>query len=121
MTVASLFPGACTPADSHLFFGRDGEHERTRRNREAKAMALCSGCPVRATCLAYATEHRMPWGIWGGRVFEHGRPRPEDITALCTAGLHLMTKENTYIRPGTTWKYCRECRRTRESQTEVAA
>ena len=121
MSVASLFPAACTPADSHLFFGREGEHERTRRNREAKAMALCAGCPARAACLAGALDRREPHGIWGGRVFDHGRPKPEDIADLCTNDLHVMDEANTYIRPGTCWKYCRACRRDRESQKEVAA
>lgn len=26
----------------------------------------CRGCPVRGECLAYALEHLIDWGVWGG-------------------------------------------------------
>lgn len=32
----------------------------------ATAKAICAGCPVRATCRAYALTAREPYGIWGG-------------------------------------------------------
>ena len=31
-----------------------------------KAKVMCSGCPVRAECLADALDNRMEWGVWGG-------------------------------------------------------
>jgi WhiB family redox-sensing transcriptional regulator len=31
-----------------------------------RAKALCSGCPVHATCLAHALDNRIEHGIWGG-------------------------------------------------------
>ncbi|MGW2478115.1 WhiB family transcriptional regulator [Streptomyces sp. NPDC001665] len=31
-----------------------------------RAKALCTGCPVRTECLAYALDHRIGHGIWGG-------------------------------------------------------
>ncbi|MEV7991282.1 WhiB family transcriptional regulator [Streptomyces sp. NPDC086077] len=31
-----------------------------------RAKALCSGCPVRTECLAYALDERIGHGIWGG-------------------------------------------------------
>lgn len=30
------------------------------------AVAICTGCPVREQCLAYAVEHGIEYGIWGG-------------------------------------------------------
>ncbi|MGW4563957.1 WhiB family transcriptional regulator [Streptomyces sp. NPDC004561] len=31
-----------------------------------RAKALCSGCPVRTECLAFALDCRIEHGIWGG-------------------------------------------------------
>ncbi|MEU9662708.1 WhiB family transcriptional regulator [Streptomyces chartreusis] len=31
-----------------------------------RAKAICTGCPVRTECLAYALDHRIEHGIWGG-------------------------------------------------------
>ncbi|WP_424894351.1 WhiB family transcriptional regulator [Streptomyces sp. SAI-124] len=31
-----------------------------------KAKAICTGCPVRTECLAYALDLRIEHGIWGG-------------------------------------------------------
>lgn len=58
---------ACRGLDVNLFFG--GEHEQydqeSKRQREAKARAVCASCPVAAECLNYACESRV-YGIWGG-------------------------------------------------------
>jgi WhiB family redox-sensing transcriptional regulator len=40
------------------------------------AKLLCQPCPVKATCLAGAIERAEPWGVWGGEVFNLGRPVP---------------------------------------------
>jgi WhiB family redox-sensing transcriptional regulator len=31
-----------------------------------RAKAVCTGCPVRTECLAYALDQRIEHGIWGG-------------------------------------------------------
>ncbi|MDX3026181.1 WhiB family transcriptional regulator [Streptomyces acidiscabies] len=31
-----------------------------------RAKAACTGCPVRTECLAYALDHRIEHGAWGG-------------------------------------------------------
>jgi WhiB family redox-sensing transcriptional regulator len=33
---------------------------------QRRVRALCSGCPVRARCLAEALDNRIEWGVWGG-------------------------------------------------------
>lgn len=50
--------GKCRTADPDDLFV-----EGTAQNR---AKALCGGCEVRTECLAYALDHRIEHGIWGG-------------------------------------------------------
>jgi WhiB family transcriptional regulator, redox-sensing transcriptional regulator len=38
------------------------------RGREAEAVAVCQGCPVRQQCLSYALEQRLDYGVWGGHA-----------------------------------------------------
>ncbi|MFD3334728.1 WhiB family transcriptional regulator [Streptomyces sp. NPDC058700] len=33
---------------------------------QSRAKALCTGCPVKAECLAYALDGRIEYGVWGG-------------------------------------------------------
>ena len=37
-----------------------------REKREAKAKAVCNGCPVKFECLEEANEISEPFGVWGG-------------------------------------------------------
>jgi WhiB family redox-sensing transcriptional regulator len=48
-----------------LFFGPDAEFVTARRDREAKAKAICARCPVKAECLEYALDTREAFGVWG--------------------------------------------------------
>ncbi len=43
-----------------------GERHRADRDLAPRAKAVCSGCPVKEACLAYALKTRQPWGVWGG-------------------------------------------------------
>lgn len=43
----------------------------------ARAKQLCSWCPVRERCLKGAVARREPWGVWGGVIFDRGRPVDE--------------------------------------------
>lgn len=49
----------CAQTDPEAFFPEKGGS-----TREAKR--ICSVCPVRAQCLAYALENDERFGIWGG-------------------------------------------------------
>jgi hypothetical protein len=62
----ALSSAACKGADADLFFGPDAEFVTARREREAKAKAICADCPVRLECLAYALDTGQAYGIWGG-------------------------------------------------------
>ncbi|MGA5799167.1 WhiB family transcriptional regulator [Streptomyces cellulosae] len=50
--------GLCRTADPDELFV-----EGAAQNR---AKALCTGCPSRTECLAYALDHRIEHGVWGG-------------------------------------------------------
>jgi len=55
---------ACRGMDLEVFFGREGE--RGRERREAKAKRVCAGCPVRTECLDHAVGRPEKYGTWGG-------------------------------------------------------
>lgn len=56
----------CRNVDPELFFSPDGEQGRRRDAREAAAVGVCTGCPVRAACLQWALDNRQEHGVWGG-------------------------------------------------------
>ncbi|GGJ99214.1 transcriptional regulator WhiB [Pilimelia anulata] len=58
--------GLCRGRDSAQFFHPEGERGRARRQREARAKAICAECPVRRECARHALSVREPYGIWGG-------------------------------------------------------
>lgn len=60
----------CATGDArllHLFFS-----EEPREIEEAKAR--CRECPLRAPCFEGAVARGEPWGVWGGDLFDRGRP-----------------------------------------------
>ena len=57
---------ACRGADSEMFFAPHNERLRARRQREAKAKAVCMQCPVRVRCLQHADALDEEFGVWGG-------------------------------------------------------
>jgi WhiB family redox-sensing transcriptional regulator len=59
------------------------------QQREAKL--FCRTCPVRTECLAYALDHRVEFGVWGGmterqrRALLLARPEVTSWAELLTA------------------------------------
>ena len=52
--------GACIGEDPDLFFpARGGDFQA--------AKAICADCPVRVTCLTYALQEDIRFGVWGGK------------------------------------------------------
>jgi Transcription factor WhiB len=96
------------------------------REQEADALAMCSICPVRGACLAFAVDTGQVFGIWGGRTQREvrrliartrtGRARPERVRrghpqadkTHCPYG-HPYNAANTYYTP-TGERRCRACR-----------
>ncbi|MGH4024525.1 MAG: WhiB family transcriptional regulator [Pseudonocardiaceae bacterium] len=63
----------CRLHDPDLWFAESpAELERAKK--------LCTGCPLKADCLASALSRQEPWGVWGGEIVERGeviaRKRP---------------------------------------------
>jgi WhiB family redox-sensing transcriptional regulator len=42
------------------------ERKDEKLEREGRAKAICTTCPVRHPCLEYAVKIKEPHGIWGG-------------------------------------------------------
>jgi WhiB family redox-sensing transcriptional regulator len=96
------------------------------REQEADALAMCSICPVRGACLAFAVETGQMFGIWGGRTqrevrrliarARNGRVRtdrgsrrhPQADKTHCPNG-HPYNAANTYYTPAGE-RRCRACR-----------
>jgi WhiB family redox-sensing transcriptional regulator len=49
---------ACQDGQADALFVRGAEQN--------KAKTVCSGCQVRAECLAEALDNQIEWGVWGG-------------------------------------------------------
>ncbi|MGW9031536.1 WhiB family transcriptional regulator [Streptomyces sp. NPDC055722] len=57
---------SCRGMDSSVFFSPSDERGARRRQREQRAQEICSGCPVRRPCAAFALLTTQPYGVWGG-------------------------------------------------------
>jgi len=82
-----------------------------------KALAVCSTCPVRSQCLAYARRNGEV-GVWGGvaqgsQRNRMGRGNANIRKTECIAG-HAFTDENTYVNAGR--RKCRLCRAVTEKR-----
>jgi len=62
---------ACRHADPDLFFPIGDTGPALRQIDEAKR--ICQACPARTPCLAWALDHGVAAGIWGGTT-EDERP-----------------------------------------------
>ncbi len=57
---------ACRGVDTGVFFSPEAERGSRRLARERVAKAVCSTCPVLATCRDHAIRAGEPFGVWGG-------------------------------------------------------
>jgi WhiB family transcriptional regulator, redox-sensing transcriptional regulator len=76
---------ACRDVDSAVFFSPDGERDPKRAAREARAKAICAGCPVIRQCATHAIWYGERYGVWGGlseRERVGVRLRPDRLLAV---------------------------------------
>jgi WhiB family transcriptional regulator, redox-sensing transcriptional regulator len=96
---------------------------------EADALAMCSICPAREACLAFAVDTGQRFGVWGGKTQAEirtlitsarlGRPPARQVLpghfnadkTHCTHG-HPFDAANTYYGSSGE-RRCRACRRAR--------
>lgn len=72
---------ACRGPQAAVFFPPPHfERKADRLERERRAKAICTECPVQSECLDYALDIKEPHGIWGG-LNEHERRALVDIPA----------------------------------------
>jgi WhiB family redox-sensing transcriptional regulator len=55
---------ACRDPDPELFFPIGTAGPALRQIREARR--ICCSCPAQAPCLAWALDHEVTDGVWGG-------------------------------------------------------
>ena len=71
MTQITMAQTPCmTVSDADVFFPETAEQLTV-------AQSLCARCPVTATCLEQALTLGVSDGVWGGQLFERGRPVTE--------------------------------------------
>jgi WhiB family redox-sensing transcriptional regulator len=58
---------ACRGVPEAVFFHPDLERGAARRDRDAKAKAVCTDCPVIMDCRRHAISAEEPYGVWGGQ------------------------------------------------------
>jgi hypothetical protein len=85
----------------------------------------CAGCPVRGTCLRFALDSGQEWGVWGGVLFEHGRPldpglrdsyeRPARPVSVRCVNDHRRTTANTHVDSEGAIR-CRDCSREKDAR-----
>jgi hypothetical protein len=84
---------ACLNENPELFFPKGHDGPWLLIIEEAKA--VCRRCPVVEACLAYATEHKVEQGIYGGlteperrslrRSVQRGKTKPHQVSAKVAA------------------------------------
>jgi WhiB family transcriptional regulator, redox-sensing transcriptional regulator len=71
---------ACQDTDPDLFFPVSGSGKSLEQVASAKA--ICAGCPVQRSCLAFALRTGQVHGIWGGLTEEERRQPVPAVTGV---------------------------------------
>lgn len=67
--------GTCaTTGNPDDWFADEGMRGKRMESYTRQAIEACRSCPVQQTCLEYAIDEEIPYGVWGG-VTAQGRRR----------------------------------------------
>ena len=69
----------CAQTDPEAFFPDKGGSAK-------EALAVCRNCPVVAPCLAWALDHDVRYGVWGGQT-ENARRRMRISRRIAASGI----------------------------------
>jgi WhiB family redox-sensing transcriptional regulator len=123
--------GVATATYDPFFSDAPGSHA------EADALAMCTICPAREACLAFAVDTGQMFGVWGGKTQAEirrlitrargGRPQarrvrtghPNATKTHCKHG-HPYDAANTYYAANGE-RRCRACQRARLAQARQGA
>lgn len=64
-----------------------------------RAKAVCTGCPVRTECLAYALDNRVEHGVWGGMTERERRGLLRRRPTVTSWRLLLAAARTEHERP----------------------
>jgi WhiB family redox-sensing transcriptional regulator len=78
---------ACRDVDPDLFFPIGTAGPALRQIDEAKR--ICRACPAQSQCLAWALEHEVTHGVWGGTTQDERRAIRALPVAFMPPGSHL--------------------------------
>jgi WhiB family redox-sensing transcriptional regulator len=88
---------ACRYADPELFFPIGTTGPALRQIQEAKR--VCRTCPAQIQCLAWALDHGVTDGVWGGTT-EDQRRAIRSLATTMTSGQEDDDSENYRRDPG---------------------
>lgn len=92
--------GLCREYDPEYFFNPDTEFVATQ---------VCNPCPVKHECLAWAIEHKVQFGVWGGltegqrRKATTKRQRVKCPSCASEDVEQLRNRHEGCLRCGLTW------------------
>ena len=65
----------------------------------ARAKAICTRCPLSASCLDGALERLEPWGVWGGELIDSGQivldRRPRGRPSVLPRAILVIDEDRT--------------------------
>ena len=62
--------GSCRDSDTSTFFLEHNLRAKAKKEKEAIAISICNGCPVKLKCLDHALNTPEIYGVWGGMTEE---------------------------------------------------
>lgn len=89
---------ACRDIDSTMFFNPEHERGPAKNDRDNRAKAVCSGCPVIEACRRHALVVQEPYGVWGGLTVAERATLIRQPGGPATRGMRMCTPQRKSAR-----------------------